>query len=95
MPRSRFAALLAALGFAASGPAAAENPSPLPEWVYSAGVPLMPRFMDEIPKWQVTLGISDVPPGQEAALASGPTLPDPSTSGDACRTVERSAVSSF
>ncbi len=36
--------------------ARAENPSPLPEWVYSAGVPLMPRFMDEIPTWQVILG---------------------------------------
>jgi len=39
-----------------TGAVLAENPSPLPEWVYSAGVPLMPRFMDEIPKWQVILG---------------------------------------
>ncbi len=41
-----------------TGAVRAENPSPLPEWIYSAGVPLMPRFMDEVPKWQVTLGAS-------------------------------------
>lgn len=41
-----------------TGVARAENPSPMPEWIYSAGVPLMPRFMDEVPKWQVTLGAS-------------------------------------
>ena len=34
---------------------------------------------------KITLAISDVPPGQESALASGPTLPDPSTVGDAQR----------
>lgn len=34
---------------------------------------------------KVTLAISDVPPGQEAALASGPTLPDRSTVEDAWR----------
>ncbi len=34
---------------------------------------------------KLTLGISDVPPGQESALASGPTLPDPSTIHDAER----------
>lgn len=34
---------------------------------------------------KVTLAISDVPPGQDSALASGPTLPDPTTVGDAER----------
>ncbi len=31
---------------------------------------------------KVTLAITDVPPGKESALASGPTLPDPSTLHD-------------
>jgi hydroxypyruvate reductase len=34
---------------------------------------------------KLTLAISDVPNGEESALASGPTLPDPSTIGDAAR----------
>jgi len=34
---------------------------------------------------KITLAISDVPPGKEWALASGPTLPDPTTVGDAHR----------
>ena len=34
---------------------------------------------------KLTLAISDVPPGEESALASGPTLPDPSTIHDAAR----------
>src|ERR1700693_4626862 len=28
---------------------------------------------------KITLGVSDVPPGRESALGSGPTLPDPTT----------------
>jgi len=38
---------------------------------------------------KITLGVSDVPPGRESALASGPTIPDPTTVKDACRVVER------
>jgi glycerate 2-kinase len=38
---------------------------------------------------KITLGVSDVPEGQESALASGPTLPDPTTVEDACRVVEQ------
>jgi glycerate 2-kinase len=34
---------------------------------------------------KLTFAISDVPPGQESALASGPTLPDPTTIRDAER----------
>jgi glycerate 2-kinase len=34
---------------------------------------------------KLTLAVSDVPPGEESALASGPTLPDPSTVEDAER----------
>lgn len=32
---------------------------------------------------KLTLAVSDVPEGHESALASGPTLPDPTTTGDA------------
>jgi hydroxypyruvate reductase len=34
---------------------------------------------------KITLGVSDVPDGQESALASGPTLPDPSRVEDVLR----------
>jgi len=34
---------------------------------------------------KITLAVSDVPPGQEPALASGPTLPDPTTVADVLR----------
>ena len=36
---------------------------------------------------KITLGVTDVPEGQESALASGPTLPDPTTVSDACGVV--------
>jgi hydroxypyruvate reductase len=38
---------------------------------------------------KITLGITDVPAGEESALASGPTLPDPTTSLDAYHVAER------
>jgi hydroxypyruvate reductase len=38
---------------------------------------------------KITLGVTDVPEGQESALASGPTLPDPTTVSDACGVVQR------
>ncbi|MGA9884192.1 MAG: DUF4147 domain-containing protein [Candidatus Acidiferrales bacterium] len=38
---------------------------------------------------KITLAVSDVPPGQESALASGPTLPDPTTVDDVIRVVEQ------
>ena len=38
---------------------------------------------------KITLGVTDVPEGQESALASGPTLPDPTTVADACNVVRR------
>ena len=41
---------------------------------------------------KITLGVSDVPEGCESALASGPTLPDPTSVSDACRVVERYAL---
>lgn len=34
---------------------------------------------------KITLGVSDVPPGRESALGSGPTLPDPTTCADVYR----------
>lgn len=36
---------------------------------------------------KLTFAVSDVPPGEESALASGPTIPDPSTIADAERVV--------
>jgi glycerate 2-kinase len=38
---------------------------------------------------KLTLAVSDVPAGHESALASGPTLPDPTTVGDAQRIARR------
>ena len=38
---------------------------------------------------KISLGVTDVPDGRESALASGPTLPDPTTVADACSVVER------
>ena len=38
---------------------------------------------------KITLGVTDVPEVQESALASGPTLPDPTTVADACSVVQR------
>ncbi|MGO9640580.1 MAG: glycerate kinase [Candidatus Acidiferrales bacterium] len=41
---------------------------------------------------KLTFGVSDVPAGRESALASGPTLPDPTTIDDAREIVERFAL---
>jgi glycerate 2-kinase len=38
---------------------------------------------------KITLGVTDVPDRRESALASGPTLPDPTTISDACIVIER------
>jgi hydroxypyruvate reductase len=38
---------------------------------------------------KLALAITDVPAGNESALASGPMLPDPSTVADACRVIEK------
>ncbi|MGB6874744.1 MAG: DUF4147 domain-containing protein [Candidatus Acidiferrales bacterium] len=38
---------------------------------------------------KITLGVTDVPEGQETALASGPTLPDPTTVADAERIAQQ------
>ena len=38
---------------------------------------------------KLTFGVTDVPEGQETALASGPTLPDPTTAADAVRIVRK------
>lgn len=38
---------------------------------------------------KITLAVSDVPPGQESALASGPTVPDPTTMHDVIRVVSQ------
>jgi glycerate 2-kinase len=37
---------------------------------------------------KITLAVSDVPAGKESALASGPTLPDPTTTADAKRVMD-------
>jgi glycerate 2-kinase len=41
---------------------------------------------------KISLGVTDVPDGRESALASGPTLPDPTTVSDACIVVRRYAL---
>lgn len=41
---------------------------------------------------KLTLGVSDVPDGEESALASGPTLPDPTTVHDAERIAQQYAL---
>lgn len=41
---------------------------------------------------KITLAVSDVPVGKESALASGPTLPDPTTVADVQRVVEEFAL---
>jgi hydroxypyruvate reductase len=38
---------------------------------------------------KITLAVTDVPDGQESALASGPTLPDPTTVAGACGVIHR------
>ncbi|MGB7024766.1 MAG: DUF4147 domain-containing protein [Candidatus Acidiferrales bacterium] len=38
---------------------------------------------------KLTFGVTDVPEGQESALASGPTLPDPATIADAQRVAQK------
>jgi glycerate 2-kinase len=38
---------------------------------------------------KITLAITDVPPGKESALASGPTLADPTTCADVLRIIEQ------
>ncbi len=38
---------------------------------------------------KVTFGVTDVPEGRESALASGPTIPDPTTVADAYRVVQQ------
>jgi glycerate 2-kinase len=41
---------------------------------------------------KITLAVSDVPVGQESSLASGPTLPDPTTVDDAGRVIAEFAL---
>jgi glycerate 2-kinase len=41
---------------------------------------------------KITLAVSDVPVGKESALASGPTLPDPTTAADAKRIIAEYAL---
>jgi glycerate 2-kinase len=44
------------------------------------------------PAAKITLAVSDVPVGQESALASGPTLPDPTTIADVQRVLSEYAL---
>jgi hydroxypyruvate reductase len=45
--------------------------------------------VDAAAAMKITLAVTDVPEGQESALASGPTLPDPTTVWIACEVVRR------
>ena len=40
--------------------ALAQTPSPMAEWQYSAGIPLRPMFEDQIPDWQIEVGMAGV-----------------------------------
>lgn len=42
---------------------------------------------------KITLAITDVPAGKESALASGPTVPDPTTCADAARVLKKYSLS--
>jgi len=64
--RLAWAALAAAL-LLAPRPAAAQTPSPLAEWQYSAGIQLQRLFEPTIPTWQVELGAA----AQYAPVADG------------------------
>ncbi len=50
------AALLMGLAAVAALSARAQTPSPLAEWQYSAGVPLMKLYEAKVPDWQVQVG---------------------------------------
>ena len=41
---------------------------------------------------KITIAVSDVPAGKESALASGPTLPDPTTTADTLRVISEFAL---
>jgi len=58
---------IAILLCAAPRPAAAQTPSPLAEWQYSAGIQLERLFEPKIPTWQVELGAA----GQYTPVADG------------------------
>jgi outer membrane scaffolding protein for murein synthesis (MipA/OmpV family) len=47
---------MACAGAAAAHPAAAQTPSPLANWQYSAGIQLQRLFEPSIPTWQVEIG---------------------------------------
>lgn len=49
---------LALLCSAFSGSTWADDSAALPEWILSAGVPLLPRFEDKVPTWNTTLLLS-------------------------------------
>ena len=55
---ARFAFVLAALW---TFPAHAQTPSPMAEWQYASGIPLIPYFTDKPPEWQVELGLGAGP----------------------------------
>lgn len=51
---------LALLGAALPGVSAAQSPTPMAEWQLSAGVALIPYFLEEIPKWQGAVAVGAV-----------------------------------
>lgn len=63
---------------AAPGPAQAQTPSPLPEWVYSAGIPLRGYFNQNLPKWQVELGMGTSFQPEYEGASSYELVPAPS-----------------
>lgn len=51
------AAIAAGMALTVASTARAQTPSPLGEWQYSAGIPLMKLYRPELPDWQARLGI--------------------------------------
>ena len=67
------AAAIATILLAALRPAAAQTPSPLAEWQYSAGIQLERLFEPTIPTWEVELGAA----GQYSPVADGTPIEPP------------------
>src|SRR5436853_4303785 len=70
MVQRHSAAVAALLCAVAMGPrvASSQTPSPLQEWQYSAGIPLVRMFEPNLPDWRVQVGLAAEPrPAYEGA----------------------------
>ena len=77
--RITIARSIVAIAAVLASAAQAQTPSPLPEWEYSAGIPLRQYFEPNPPKWDVTVGMSaQLQPkydgSQQYHVLPGPTI---------------------